>query len=466
MSIIEEETQWLRSTILPKILKDGRLVDNYSDAKADTFQVGDIKIDVIGHAEAFMLTFCYRTTINFEYDGKNLQRKMVVKKTPKVPPEMYDSIQFGPLFSNEINFYTTILPAIQKMADGKFAAPKYYYSELHKHSAVIILEDFAERGWRVTKDRVGLSLEHAMVAVEYLGKFHGFTYAMKHKNPEQFAQLTSQLRESRYANEEIHHDWNLSYQTGIKRAAKAVATYQPQIDKEFVKKFSFLIWDYISYGKRRVAPREPLATLCHGDYLRNNVAYKYRDQPEEIFSTQVVDGQIVRTLLAINNNPPEEPLEIMMFDYQTLRVSSPMIDLAVFLAISLYADVRYKNFDAIFERYCFSLYDSYTKHTKDTTIPEFMSHAELLKEYVRFLPYSVSITASFLMTLVEPEDMSPEEMFSQQVTDEEIIEMGMNKGGELVDREVAHQIKEMLELSQRCGVSIDDGIDVDKLPKV
>ncbi|KAH8285125.1 hypothetical protein KR054_005338 [Drosophila jambulina] len=452
MSLIEEETHWLRSTILPKILKSGRLVDNYSDEKADTFLVGDIEIDVIGPAEAFMLTMCYRTTINFEYDGEKLRRKMVVKKTPKVPPEMYDAIQFGPLFSNEINFYTKILPEIQKVADGTFASPKYYYSELNEHSAVAILEDFAERGWRVTKDRVGLSLEHAMIAVEYLGQFHGFTYAIKHKNPEQFAQLTSELKESRYATDEIHHDWGLTLKTSIKRAAKAVATYQPQVDEEFVKKLCFLISDYKSYGRQRVAPREPLATLCHGDYVRNNVAYKYRDQPEELLST--------------NNNPPEEPLEIMMFDYQTLRVSSPMIDLAVFLAVSLYADVRYKNFDAIFERYCFSLYGSYTKHTKDSTVPEFMSHAELLKEYVRFLPYSLAITASFLMTLVEPNDMSPEEMFALQFTDEEIIERAMSRGGELVDREVAHQIKEMLELSQRCGVSIDDGIDVDKLPKV
>ncbi|KAH8366330.1 hypothetical protein KR200_011756 [Drosophila serrata] len=440
MSIIEEETQWLRSTILPKILKDGRLVDNYSDAKAGTFKVGDIKIDVIGHAEAFMLTFCYRTTINFEFDGEKLQRKMVVKKTPKVPPEMYDSIQFGPLFTNEINFYTKILPEIQKVAGGKFAAPKYYYSELNRHSAVIILEDFAERGWRVTKDRVGLSLEHALIAVEYLGQFHGFTYAIKHKNPEQFAQLTSELKESRYARDEINHEWNLTIQTGVKRAAKAVATYQPQIKEEFVRKLCFLMWDYVLYGKQRVAPREPLATLCHGDYVRNNVAYQY--------------------------NGEEEPQEIMMFDYQTLRVSSPMIDLAVFLAISLYADVRYKHFDAIFERYCFSLHGSYTKHTKGSTIPDFMSHAELLKEYVRFLPYSVSITASFLMSLVEPLDMSPEEMFSQQLTDEEIIERVMNQGGEVVNREVAHQIKEMLELSQRVGVAIDDGIDVDQLPKV
>nr|XP_016930643.1 uncharacterized protein LOC108010285 [Drosophila suzukii] len=439
MAKIEAETQWLRSTILPKILKSGRLVDNYSDSKEDTFKLGDIEIDIIGHSEAFMLTFCYRTTINFEYDGEQYKRKMVVKKTPMMPPEVYDSIQFGALFSNEINFYTEILPEIQKLAEGKFAAPKYYYSELNQHSAVAILEDFAENGWRVTKDRVGLSLEHALIAVDYLGKFHGFSYAMKHTNPEKFSQLTNSLKESRYASDVIHPEWKLSMSTSIERAAKAVAKFQPQIDEEFVKKLSFLIADYNLYGRQRVAPREPLATLCHGDYVRNNVAYKYNDK--------------------------EQPQEIMMFDYQTLRVSSPMIDLSVFLAVSIYADVRYKNFDAIFDKYCSALYDSYKNHAKQE-VPESMSRGELLKEYVRFLPYSVSISASFLMTLVAPLDMSPEEMFAAQMTNEEIIDRTMKQGGEIVDKEVAHQVHEMLELSLLTGVPIEDGIDVDKLPKV
>lgn len=84
---------------------------------------------------------------------------------------------------------------------------------------------------------------------------------------------------------------------------------------------------------------------------------------------------------------------------------------------------------------------------------------------MRFLPYSLSISASFLMSLVDPLDISPEEMFALQLSEEEIIERTMNRGGEVVDREVAHQVKEMLELSQATGVSIDDGIDLDKLPK-
>lgn len=81
-------------------------------------------------------------------------------------PDVYDSVQFDDLFSNEVGFYVEILPLLQKLSNGRFAAPKYYYSEIKPNSALLILGDFAEDGWRMTKDRFGLSLEHARIAGE------------------------------------------------------------------------------------------------------------------------------------------------------------------------------------------------------------------------------------------------------------------------------------------------------------
>lgn len=87
------------------------------------------------------------------------------------------------------------------------------------------------------------------------------------------------------------------------------------------------------------------------------------------------------------------------------------------------------------------------------------SRENLLKEYIRFLPYSISISAFFLMMLVEPSQISTAEMLSGQVPDEEIIENTMKQGGELVDREVAHQVWEMYELSRLHNVGIDEDYD-------
>ncbi|EDW61399.1 uncharacterized protein Dvir_GJ20324 [Drosophila virilis] len=431
---VDREVEWLTTSILPEILKNGRLVDNYSESQLSTFKVGDIKIAVIGPEEAFMLTQCYRATVNFEYAGEEQQRKFVVKKTPEVPPEFYENAQFGDLFHNEVSFYTEILPLILKLSNGKFAAPKYYHSEIKPNSAWLILGDFSADGWSVTKDRYGLSLEHTRIAVKYLGMFHGFGYAMKHNQKDRFEQLTRHFRESRYANDVSNPEFELVEKTALKRVAKATITYHPEVDKEFVKKFQQTVWNSVGYGRQRVAPKEPLSILCHGDYLRNNVAYKY----------------------ATDNSG--NPLDIMMFDYQTMRLSSPMIDLSTFLANSVLADVRHKHFDSIFDDYCTALFESYTKH-KEGQIPEFLSRENLLKEYIRFLPYSLSISASFLMMLVEPPTLTIAEMIALQKTEDEIIQEAMSQGGEIVDREIAHQMKEMFELSRLHNVQIDEDID-------
>lgn len=76
---VDDEIRWLTTEVLPLILKNGRLIENYSASKLDTFKVGDIKIALIGTEEAFMMTQCYRAQVNFEYAGAQYQHRLVVK---------------------------------------------------------------------------------------------------------------------------------------------------------------------------------------------------------------------------------------------------------------------------------------------------------------------------------------------------------------------------------------------------
>lgn len=51
------------------------------------------------------------------------------------------------------------------------------------------------------------------------------------------------------------------------------------------------------------------------------------------------------------------------------------------------------------------------------------------------------------MTLVEPKPETTEEMLTAQPTEEEIIKEVRTRGGAVVDRELAHQVKELYELN-------------------
>lgn len=163
--------------------------------------------------------------------------------------------------------------------------------------------------------------------------------------------------EGRFGNLTLNTEWNIKQKTTLQRAGLSVAKYQPQLDKELVKKFQHLTYSYKEYGKQRVEPREPFATICHGDYLRNNVAYRY------------------------NTDNSGTPLAIMMFDYQTVRLSSPMIDLSVFLALSLFEDVRYQHFDSLFDEYCNALTDSYKQHSSEP-LPQYLKYVDECLEYL------------------------------------------------------------------------------------
>lgn len=64
------------------------------------------------------------------------------------------------------------------------------------------------------------------------------------------------------------------------------------------------------------------------------------------------------------------------------------------------------------------------------------------------------------MFLVQPPSMSFDEMFNTVITEEENIKVAMTQGGEIVDRELAHQMMEMFELSRLHKVQIDEDIDI------
>ncbi|XP_055377791.1 uncharacterized protein LOC129609708 [Condylostylus longicornis] len=425
------EIQWVKEFLIPKLIENGSLKGKPTK---DEFSIKEISLKFIDSAEAFMLTNCFKIHLTYNCKNEAFSEDMVVKKTPKVSKEDYDAINFKTLFGNEILAYTKILPELGSPTASLTLwdnYPKYYYSHLKDDEACIVLGDFVVDGWCMSKKQVDLSVEHLLLAAKHIGKFHGICYDLKHNNPEFFKSIIKLLGESRYAKEPPP-EWDLILRTAGQRSINSARKYYGNmIPENFLKKLNQDLSNIFEQGKERLRPIEPEAILCHGDYLRNNVAFQYK-----------------------NTKDKDLPTAAMMFDFQTLRYSSPMCDLTTFISLSSGKDTRQKNFERIFKSYCDSLKDTYESRTSNK-IPDYLSYNSMLEEYVRYLPYSLGIASSFLATLYEPHALeSTEEFLNQAKNEEQIIKDTTTRGGETVDKELAALVYELYDFSQKLHVDI------------
>lgn len=111
-----------------------------------------------------------------------------------------------------------------------------------------------------------------------LGKFHGALYALKYTDRPMFDQLKNRLIESRFCQDFTQEQWARVLRLGPKRAANAVRSHPDSnqiIPESYLQRMETLMDDTYFYQKTKVAFKEPLAILIHGDFLRNNLAFRY-----------------------------------------------------------------------------------------------------------------------------------------------------------------------------------------------
>lgn len=412
-----EETM-IESKIIPKFIKN--LVPG---ANLKSF---DIKLL---SGDTFMLTICYQVHLVVVNANSELQNYyLFVKITPECEPDMYDLVQFRNLFTNEINAYTHIIPTFDR--NQKYV--RLRDSEVQRYSSYLVLDDFTKfGGWRLAKEMVNLSLDHIIAAMHELAVFHGKSYGLKIRSPDKFIEIVELLHESRY-NSELPDNYNVTVKAKCVGAINCVrnSDLKDEIPESFLQKLENLLADPHNYGRQIVRPTEPLSTLCHGDYLRNNLAFRYE----------------------LDEDGNEIPIDAMMFDLQTIRHSSPMVDVCVFICNSTGIDVRGPNFDKIFDSYYNTLIDTIKQDLKDDELPEYFNRRRFLQEYVKYLPLGLSIASYFLPVLNNKDELVLD--LADPLGPEKIAEKIMSLGGENIDREYRSIIHQMYRLSEELDVDI------------
>lgn len=428
MNDMSKSINYIQTKLIPDLVEKRKLTINGIDPD-DTVVLDGVEVKPLQSDGTFMLTVLYKVKVQLgSARSENIKQEsnLVVKITPPCTEEMYAGCQFDTLFENETTAYNVIIPSLGRSD----MYPKYFYSHRKPCDAVMVLSDYSTEGWRMAPMVVNLPLDYCLLAVRELGRFHGECYGLKEQQRDLFESITGKFKEARYGADIGDLKWLEIMKTGPVRALKATreSIFNELIPDEFLQKLAKLGEDPWEYSKKRVVPEEPLAVICHGDYLRNNIAFKFDDE-----------------------ETPDKPTHAMMFDFQTLRYASPMIDLCTFMANSTGYDVRQKHFETVFKAYHDELVQTLCSIIKanPNDLPQHYSYESFLREFTRYYIYGFLIASSFLAVLYEP----MENAFAiEQWPLEDIIEDAMKRGGSKLDRELAAMVYEIYKLHTRFGI--------------
>lgn len=430
MADTAKSINYIQTELIPGMVERGQLTIDGIDSK-ETVHLDSVEAKPLQADGTFMLTVLYKVKVTLSSasdDRLRQEHALVVKITPQCSEQMYIGCQFDTLFENETTAYTSIIPTLGK-AD---LYPKYFYSHRKPFEAVMVLSDYSVDGWKMAPMVVNLPLEYCLLAARELGRFHGECYALKEQHRDLFDSIIGKFKEARYGSDPGNMKWMDIMKTGPVRAVKATreSRFGELVPDEFLQKISDLLSDPWEYQIKCVLPEEPLAVICHGDYLRNNIAFKFADA-----------------------KMPDKPTHAMMFDFQTLRYASPMIDFATFIANSTGYEVREKHFETIFKAYHNELVQTLCSitGTEPGDLPQHYSYESFQREFTHYYIYGFLIASSFLMILHEP----MENIFqAEEWTVEETIEDAMKRGGAALDKELVAMVYEIYKLHTQFGIDL------------
>ncbi|XP_058062176.1 uncharacterized protein LOC131212356 [Anopheles bellator] len=218
-------------------------------------------------------------------------------------------------FESEITAYTCIIPVLQKIAPYKLPYPDCLAAGSDDRGERVVLKDLTTRGYSMVDRRVGLSFVHCSAVITELAKVHATSLALKFEHPAQYATVCAKVREIVFCPEATEF-YTHSLETSLRGALDSLRYSDRAGDLEqpiqaIEQGLTGRLYQIMA-GLVCDLEDESWSVICHGDTWINNL----------MFSS---DLQSVR-----------------LVDLQTMRCTTPVIDILHLLYTSTVLELRQK----------------------------------------------------------------------------------------------------------------------------
>lgn len=257
-------------------------------------------------------------------------------------------------FYNEMDAYAYVVPSLRHFIgpDGHLPLPLCLFAGRDPHGDIIALEDLVPSSHRMADRLKGLDYSHCKLVMQViyrhtvqiiaynglfsdhlqeLGVLHGTVRAMKQMAGKQFTTAREHLNEVVYtmvAADFYSHSLDSSLKEALHSLRQSNADGDLNVAIQKIDRLSGKMMFQIMYDCV-VDVEEPWTVLCHGDLWINNLMFKY--------------------------DATDRCVGVRLVDLQTMRYSSPVIDILHFLYTSVEFDVRDRHMEQLLRDYMASM---------------------------------------------------------------------------------------------------------------
>ncbi|XP_050352662.1 uncharacterized protein LOC126774998 [Nymphalis io] len=270
------------------------------------------------------------------------------------------------LYGNERFVYTKLVKIYKDLEDElnipnehKYLIPKFYGCKEDKGKETVVLENLTESGYKTFDRFKSMDWEHACAGVENLAKFHALSFAFAKYRPEEFDELTHDLK-FKIGNEETLAD-EVTKEVWMKMIKGSLEVLKEE-QREAVGRF--LVESQNNFVKYNNPIGNPV--IVHGDYRLSNLLFRKQDD----------------TLKAIS------------VDYQTVYAGTPVCDLIYFIILGSDEEFRKQYYDKLLDHYYTNLEEALKRFAVDPL--EVYPRTKFNSDLKTMMPYAVLIGVTIL----------------------------------------------------------------------
>ncbi|XP_022222562.2 uncharacterized protein LOC111074171, partial [Drosophila obscura] len=327
-----------------------------------------------------------RVKVNYVKSGAKTpeQGYYIVKTTYENDPFISNIFSGYQASTTEMLMYEKILPKLSALIDGTQQPEKLFAKTLHvdyEHDA-IIFEDLAVSKHVLADRLAGFDLEHTHMALRKLAKMHAAAAVLNERQPGVLTKLDHGIFNR-------HTEGFGPFFQNMMVMGAEFADKCPELGSYYGDKLRALVERLMEYSTRVYDPQpDEFNTLVHGDYWVNNVMLRYNEE--------------------------QQPLDMVLIDFQFSSWSSPAVDLHYFFNTSLQKQIRFEQQDALIQFYHKVLVDTLKDLKYGGFIPS-LRQLVLQLEKGKFFAVTVSLTSHGIML----NDQTADADFNALIQDDE-----------------------------------------------